>query len=65
MKDILSPCEPRTFAANPADAFQAAIDAGRLSDEVGSPLYAGKYMYMGQQGQVALFKSFDTREYLE
>lgn len=49
---------------NPQQAFDAAITAGRLSDNPTAPNYAGHYMYMGTEGTRDLFKHRDTREYL-
>ena len=57
---------------DPQEAFSAAIRAGRLSDDPKSPVYAGRFMYMGTQTasfnplrqQKDLFKNSDTREYL-
>jgi hypothetical protein len=47
-------------------AFDQAIQEGRLSANPNSPVYAGKYMYMGQSKEGrALFKHRDTREYLK
>ncbi len=45
-------------------AFNNAIKDGRLSDNPNSPVYAGKYMYMGTQNGVDTFKHIDTRKYL-
>ena len=45
-------------------AFNEAIASGRLSDDPSSPVYAGRYMYMGTQGGLDLFKHVDTRKYL-
>ena len=64
MHDILCACKPCSEHMRADDAFDFAIDAGRLSADPASPLYAGKYMYMGQRGGVALFKSIQSREYL-
>lgn len=45
-------------------AFQAAIESGRLSINKSQPNYAGKYMYMGTDDDGKdLFKNIDTREY--
>ena len=54
----------------PADiAFDDAVDAGYLSANPGSEVYAGNFMYMGtdhddQGEEVHWFKHIDTREYL-
>jgi len=47
------------------DPFDKAISTGRLSADDTSPLYAGLYMFMGQNryGEDT-FKHIDTREYL-
>jgi hypothetical protein len=50
---------------NPDAAFEAAIAEGRLSADPASPIYAGKYMFMGCRADgTATFKHIDTREYL-
>ena len=57
---------------DPQQAFEAAIRVGRLSDDPKSPVYAGRFMYMGTQTaslqpprqQKDLFKNIRTREYL-
>jgi hypothetical protein len=48
-------------------AFDNAIDEGRLSDHEDAPNYAGNYMFMGYQGGTgkALFKHIGSREYLD
>ena len=46
------------------EAFQEAIAAGRLSADRHSPIYAGKYMYMGTWDNQDQFKHYDTRRYL-
>lgn len=51
---------------NSHDAFQQAINEGRLSTDPKAPNYAGHYMYMGpslQAGKDA-FKHIQTRQYL-
>ncbi len=45
-------------------AFQEAIDAGRLSSDPKDTNYAGNYMYMGTWDGVDTFKNIDTREYI-
>ena len=45
-------------------AFQDAIDAGRLSANEADAHYAGNYMYMGTWDGVDSFKHIDTRQYL-
>lgn len=52
-----------TFA-DPKAAFEEAIRAGRLSDDRSSPVYAGRFMYMGTKGERHLFKNSNTRAYL-
>jgi hypothetical protein len=45
-------------------AFDAAIDAGRLSADFAASNYAGRYMYMGTDADGrALFKNSLTRQY--
>ena len=46
------------------DAFDFAIDTCRLSADPASPIYAGRYMYMGHKGGLAMFKHIETRQYL-
>ena len=51
---------------NPQLAFEAAIKAGRLSNDPKAANYAGKYMYMGTDDEDNdLFKHIDTRRYLD
>ena len=45
-------------------AFQDAIDAGRLSANEADANYAGNYMYMGTWAGVDRFKHINTRQYL-
>ena len=45
-------------------AFEEAIHAGRLSADPQSPVYAGKFMYMGTWDLVDRFKHVETRKYL-
>ena len=47
------------------EAFQDAIDSGRLSANPRMGNYAGRYMYMGTYGNKDLFKHIDTRKYLD
>ena len=49
---------------NPDDAFQDAIDAGRLSANETDANYAGNYMYMGTYDGIDSFKHINTRQYL-
>ena len=48
-------------------AFEAAIQAGRLSNDETANNYAGHYMFMGVHGSggEALFKHIITRQYLD
>lgn len=50
----------------PADAFQQAINEGRLSRDRNAANYAGDYMYMGPtvDGSHDAFKHIVTRQYL-
>ncbi len=48
----------------PEQAFDAAIESGRLSDTPGTENYAGRWMYMGTWDGVDAFKNINTREYL-
>ena len=51
---------------NPQEAFQKAIDSGRLNENENSDFYAGKWMYMfTNESGVAQFKNNNTRKYLE
>ena len=45
-------------------AFEQAIAEGRLSDDKRSPVYAGRFMYMGTKAGLDLFKDSETRRYL-
>ena len=45
-------------------AFERAIAAGRLSNDRRSPVYAGRFMYMGTRDSLDLFKDIETRRYL-
>lgn len=49
---------------NPDDAFEFAIDTGRLSANKGDDHYAGNYMYMGTWDGKDTFKHIDTRQYI-
>ncbi len=49
---------------DPDEAFNRAIQSGRLSDNQSSPVYAGKFMYMGTIDGKDLFKHIETRHYL-
>jgi hypothetical protein len=65
--------EARTMTFKQAEqAFEQAIDDGRLSRDKTAPNYAGNYMYMGTENTVGhgwrvrgrdLFKNIDTRAY--
>ena len=57
---------PQPDSRDPHDAFQDAIDAGRLSTDAGAENYAGRFMYMGPNinGTGDAFKHKFTREYL-
>ena len=47
-------------------AFEQAIEVGTLSDHPGSPIYAGRYMYMftAPDGLRHAFKHCHTRQYV-
>ena len=45
-------------------AFEEAIQAGRLSADPLSALYAGNFRYMGTWDLVDRFKHVETRKYL-
>lgn len=49
---------------DPVEAFEDAINTGRMSPDKQNSRYAGNYMYMGTQDGHDLFKHIDTREYL-
>jgi len=50
---------------NPQQAFETAIEAGRLSADEYSTIYAGNYMYMfTNDAGVSQFKHNSTRQYL-
>ena len=46
------------------DAFEYAIDTGRLSADKSASNYAGHYMYMGTWNGLDRFKNINTREYI-
>lgn len=46
------------------DAFEFAIDTGRLSNDKAADNYAGHYMYMGTYNGLDKFKNTITREYI-
>ena len=46
------------------EAFEAAIESGRLSGDPVDENYAGHYMYMGTWSGVDNFKHIDTRKYI-
>lgn len=49
---------------NPNQAFDNAIEHGRLSTDDGAANFAGNYMYMGTDSEGHdLFKNIDTRHY--
>ena len=51
---------------NPREAFQKAIDSGRLTANESSEWYAGNWMYMfTNSAGVSQFKNIDTRQYLK
>jgi hypothetical protein len=50
---------------NPQQAFESAIESGRLSANEHSKLYAGNYMYMfTDDNGTTQFKHNETRQYL-
>ena len=66
--------QPKRMNELANEAFQDAIESGRLSAMPADSNYAGKYMYMGQSRAeqsgktlqtVTLFKNINTREYLK
>jgi hypothetical protein len=46
-------------------AFDRAIETGRLNTDKDSFRFAGSYMYMGCQGGIDQFKSINYRSYLD
>ena len=50
---------------DPDTAFDEAVEAGRLSVNPDSLVYAGRYMYMGTWDGVDAFKNIRTRKYLK
>jgi hypothetical protein len=54
-----------TTFKNPRDAFEQAIEAGRLSRDPRDPHYAGNFMYMYTNPDgIDCFKDIITRQYL-
>ena len=49
---------------NGDDAFEFAIDTGRLSTDETAENFAGKFMYMGTAQGRDRFKNKNTREYI-
>jgi len=49
---------------DPQQAFADAIKSGRLSTSHASPVFAGKYMFMGNWDGEDTFKNIDSRKYL-
>ena len=56
--------ETKVTFKDSGQAFDEAIESGRLSDDRGSDKYAGEFMYMGTQNGVDMFKHTMTRRYL-
>lgn len=58
--------EARALHKDPEEAFELAIQTGRLSENEDDANYAGYYMYMGisADGTVDAFKHILTREYI-
>lgn len=54
---------PRTYR-KPDMAFRHALSNGTLTDDSGSVLYLGDFMYMHTQGGFDWFKHIDTRKYI-
>lgn len=52
-----------THQIRSVDAFDNAINAGFLSPDPQSDVYAGRYMYMYSIGKINYFKNVNTREY--
>lgn len=46
-------------------AFQDALNTGRLNDNPPSFYYVGRWMYMGTWNGLDQFKNIHTREYLD
>jgi hypothetical protein len=57
-------CPDMTFK-DPKEAFNEAVEEGRLSRDKGAENYVGLYMYMGTNDGKDLFKNIITREYLK
>ena len=53
------------FLRDADQAFDEAIASGRLSDDPKSPIYAGRFMYMGTANGLDLFKHINTRQYIK
>jgi len=47
------------------DAFQEALESGRLSLDETAPNWVGNYMFMGTNKGRSRFKHRDSRQYLE
>lgn len=50
---------------DPKDAFDTAIEDGRLSVDPEADTYAGLFMYMGTIDGKDLFKHIMTRQYID
>jgi len=50
---------------DPQQAFNKAIQEGRLSADAKASNYAGNYMYMGTQNGKDFFKHIMTRNYIQ
>ncbi len=48
----------------PDDAFEFAINTGRLSNDKNADNYVGHYMYMGTWNELDKFKNINTRQYI-
>ncbi len=47
------------------DAFDYAIDTGRLSSDINNPLFPGSFLYVGHdKNGRPLFKNIPTRQYI-
>ncbi len=57
---------PLFMRSDPQLAFERAVSAGRLSHDAKSPIFAGRFMYMGSTMGTHrdLFKHIDTKLYL-
>jgi hypothetical protein len=49
---------------DPDDAFNQAIELGRLSADESAPNFAGLFMYMNSDKYGDHFKNIETRQYL-